>query len=57
MLFKHVEHFHNKSTFYSSYKKLWAVENSFPLIEKLNIINTRTGLKKFPPMILALYIP
>ena len=34
MLFKYVENFHNKSLFYSSYKKLWVVENSFPVIEK-----------------------
>ena len=32
MLFKHVENFHNESTFYSSYKKLWIVKNSFPII-------------------------
>ena len=32
MIFKHDDSFHNKSTFYSSYKKFWVVENSFPII-------------------------
>ena len=45
MLFKHVESFHNKSTLYSKYKNLWVVENFFPKIEKLNIINTRKRAK------------
>ena len=45
ILFKHVENFHNKSTLYSSYKRFWAVENSFLIIEKLNIINTRKRAK------------
>ena len=52
MLSKRVENFHNKSTFYSSYKIFWVVENTFPIIEKLNINNTRKGVKKTPPMIL-----
>ena len=46
ILFKHIEEFHNKSTFCSSYKKFWVVENFFPIIEKLNIINTRKWAKK-----------
>ena len=46
MLFKHVENFHEKSTFYSSYKKFWVVENSFAIIEKLIIVNTRKRDKK-----------
>ena len=46
MIFKHVDNFHNKSTFYSSYKKFWVVENSSSIIEKLNIINTRKRAKK-----------
>ena len=41
MLFRQAENFHNKSIFYSSCKKSWAVENSIPIIEKLHIINTR----------------
>ena len=45
MLFKDVENFDDKNTFYSSYKNLCVVENSFPIIEKLNIINTRKRAK------------
>ena len=56
MLFQHIENFHNKRTFYSIYKKFWIVKNSFPIIEKLNIINTKKELKEFPPMILAFCI-
>ena len=46
ILFKGIEEFYNKTTFYSSYKKFWVVENSFPIIEKLNIIKTRQWAKK-----------
>ena len=45
ILFKHVENFHNKSTFYSSRKKFCVVENPFPIIEKLNLTNTRKRAK------------
>ena len=50
MLFNRVENFHNKITFYSSYKKFWIVENYFRIIEKRKTINTRKlekGLKDF----------
>ena len=57
MRFKHVESFHIKNIFHSSYKIFWIVENSFTIIEKLNIINTRKRAKKFSPMTLALCIP
>ena len=40
MLFRQVENFQNKSTFYSSSGEF------FPIIEKLNIINTRKRAKK-----------
>ena len=46
MIFKHVESCYNKGTFCSSYKKLWVVENSFPIIEKINIINSRKRATK-----------
>ena len=45
MLFKHVEYFHKKIIFFSSYKKFLVVENSFPIIEKLDIIKTRKKVK------------
>ena len=40
MLSKHVGNFRNKSTFYSIHEFFWVVENSFPIIEILNFINT-----------------
>ena len=57
ILFKYVENFHKKNTFYSSYKKFWFVENSFPSIKKLKIFDTRKVATKFPRIILALCIP
>ena len=45
MLIKHVEHFHKKIILFSSYKKFLVVENSFPIIEKLDIIKTRKKVK------------
>ena len=45
MLCKHIENSDDKNTFYSSYKKFWVVQNSFPIIEKLNTINTRNRAK------------
>ena len=36
VLFEHVKNSYDKSTFYSSYKKLRVVEAFFPIIEKLN---------------------
>ena len=45
MIFKHVENFHNKSLYYTDFKKFWVVENSFPILEKLNVINTRKRAK------------
>ena len=45
ILFKHVEYFHKKIIFFSSYKKFLVVENSFPIIEKLDIIKTRKKVK------------
>ena len=45
MLFKHVEYFHKKIIFFSSYKKFLVMENSFPIIEKLDIIKTRKKVK------------
>ena len=33
MIYNHVEHFHDKSRFYSSLKKIWAVQNALPIIK------------------------
>ena len=45
MIFAHVRSFHNKSRFYSGFHKFWVVENSFPVVEKLNKINKRNNAK------------
>ena len=57
MLFKHVENFYNISTFYSSCKNFWVVENSLPIIEKVNLINIKIRAKRFLAMIFVLCIP
>ena len=41
MIFTHIESFHKKSLFYSNHKKFWVVQNSFPVIEKMNKINSK----------------
>ena len=57
MLFKNVENFYNISTFYSSCKNFWVVENSLPIIEKVNLINIKIRAKRFLAMIFVLCIP
>ena len=45
MIFAHVESFHKKSHFYSSFKKFWVVQNSFPVLKKLDQINMKKNAK------------
>ena len=45
MIFNFVESFHNKSFFYSGYKKFWVVQNYFPIATKLNKINVKEKAK------------
>ena len=45
MAFNTVESFHNKSFFYSGCKKLWVVQNYFPIGTKRNKINVRKKAK------------
>ena len=45
MIFTHVENFHKKTLFYSNFKKFWVVQNSFPIVEKLDRINSRKNAK------------
>ena len=40
-----MQNFHDKSKFYSSYKKFWVIENSFPVVEKLNKVNLKGNAK------------
>ena len=45
MIFTHIECFHKKSHFYSNFKKFWVVQNSFPVLEKINKINHKKNAK------------
>ena len=45
-LFKQVQSFHAKSKFYKNYNLFWVIENSQPLIDKLDVINTRKKAKE-----------
>ena len=45
-LFKQVQSFHAKSKFYKNYNLSWVIENSQPLIDKLDVINTRKKAKE-----------
>ena len=47
MVYNHGENFHNKSPFYSNFKKIWFVKNSFPIANILNKINARKKPKQF----------
>ena len=45
LLFHQVQNFHAKSTFYKNYNRFWVIENSSPIIDKLNNINTKKKAK------------
>ena len=45
MFFAHIESFNKKSRFYSNFKKFWVVENSFPVLEKIDKINRKKNAK------------
>ena len=45
LIFHQVQSFHRKSTFYKNYNRFWVIENSKPIIEKLNHINSKKGAK------------
>ena len=45
MIFNTVERFHNKSFFYLGCKKFWVVQNSFPIVTKLNKINVKKSIE------------
>ena len=46
VLYKHVEQFHHKSRFFSSFNKFWVVQNSSPVIGHLNRINAKKKAKR-----------
>ena len=45
-IFKQVQSFHEKSKFYKNYNRFWVIENSKPLIDKLDVINTKKKAKE-----------
>ena len=45
LIFKQIESFHAKSKFYSNYNLFWVIQNSRPVIDKLNKINSRNKAK------------
>ena len=44
-IFNQVRNFHNKSYFYKNYNRFWVIENSKPIIEKIEKINSQRGAK------------
>ena len=38
-IFKQIQNYHEKCTFYKNYNKFWVLQNSFPLLKKLDEIN------------------
>ena len=44
-IFNQVRNFHDKSSFYKNYNRFWVIENSKPIIDKLEKINSRRGAK------------
>ena len=45
LIYNQIENFHDKSTFYSNYKQFWVVQNSFPVVEKMNKINQKNAAR------------
>ena len=45
LIFKQIQNFHDQSKFYKNYNRFWVINNSKPLIERLDVINTRKKAK------------
>ena len=45
LIFHQTQHFYDKSHFYSSIKQFWVIENSKPLLEKIDKINLKANAK------------
>ena len=41
LIFNQIQNFHHMSQFYKNYNRFWVINNSKPLIERLDVINTR----------------
>ena len=40
-IFNQISNFHKKSTFYKNYNRFWIVQNSDPVTENMNTINSK----------------
>ena len=45
LIYKQIENFHAKGKFYSNYNLFWVIQNSKPVIDKLNNINNRNNAR------------
>ena len=45
LIFNQIQNFHKQSQFYKNYNRFWVINNSKPLIERLEVINTRKKAK------------
>ena len=45
-IFQQIRNFHLKSTFYSNYNLFWVIENSFPIVKKLEEVNRYRGARE-----------
>lgn len=45
-IFNQIQSYHNKCIFYKNYKKFWVLQNSFPLLQKLDEINQKKKAKE-----------
>ena len=45
LIFNQIQNFHDQSQFYKNYNRFWVIKNSKPLIERLDVINTRKKAK------------
>ena len=45
LIFNQIQNFHELSKFYKNYNRFWVINNSKPLIERLDVINTRKKAK------------
>ena len=45
LIFNQIRNFHEQSKFYKNYNRFWVINNSKPLIERLDVINTRKKAK------------
>ena len=45
LIYNQIQNFHEQSQFYKNYNRFWVISNSKPLIERLDVINTRKKAK------------